>query len=160
MRRALLVLLAICFVSVPALAVDPGKAAGFINVDGNRIKLSYAYAVNHQKNEVTNRDDDTRVVLTDKALPDGVKLEDTDNSFPEGILGLVVCVTHDDKVSHVIVQHPKGMYDAGYFDDNQNYQFKRVKGERHTIAGDVSSRKMTTNTMTFWFDVDFNATMK
>ena len=88
------------------------------------------------------------------------KIDDIDNGFPEGVLGLVVCVSHLDKISHVLLQHAKGMYDASYFEDDPNFTFKPLKGERGTVAGNVSSRKVKTNTMTFSFDVDFNAQVK
>jgi hypothetical protein len=160
MRRLTLLLAAMSMLCGSAYAVDPGKAQGAVIVDGNRIELNYAYAIDHQANDVTHRKDDRRVILTDKPLADDVKLDEIDNGFPEGVLGLVVCVSHVDKVSHVLLQHAKGMFDASYFDDDPNYTFKPLKGERATVAGNLSSRKVRTNTMSFSFDVDFNATMK
>ena len=160
MARRLAILLALAFLSRPAFAVDPGKAQGYVTIDGTRVELIYAYAVDHQNNEMTHRKDDRRIVLTDKPVPDGFKLDDIDNGFPDGVLGLVVCVTHVDKISHVLLQHAKGMYDASYFEEDPNYTFKPLKGERGTVAGNVSSRKIKTNTMTFWFDIDFNSVMK
>ncbi|MDQ6800999.1 MAG: hypothetical protein M3041_09200 [Acidobacteriota bacterium] len=160
MTRRLTVVLAIALFCVPVYAVDPGKAQGAMTIDGNRVDLNYAYAVDHQKNEVTHRRDDRRVVLTDKPVPEGFKLDDIDNGFPDGVLGLVVCVSHVDKISHVLLQHAKGMYDASYFDDDPNYTFKPLKVERGTIAGNMASRKIKTNTMTFSFVVDFNAPVK
>lgn len=160
MTRRLTTFLAIAIVCAPAYAVDPGKAQGAMTIDGNRTDLMYAYAVDRQVNDITHRKDDRRIVLTDKPLPDGFKLDDIDNGFPEGVLGLVVCVTHVDKVSHILVQHARGMYDASYFEDDPNYTFKALKGDRGMVAGNVSSRKIKTNTMTFSFDVDFNTAMK
>jgi hypothetical protein len=150
----------ILLLAAAALAVDLGRAQGSVMLDGEKIDLSYAYAVDHQKNEVTNRRDDTRIVLTNKPLPDGAKLEDIDYAFPEGTEGLVVCVSHDDKVSHVVLQHAKGMYDGGYFDGDPAYAFKRAKSDHGTVAGNVSARRVKTNTMTFAFDVDFDANVK
>ena len=160
MRRAIGTATLVLLFASAAYAVDPGRAQGTITVDGARIDLNYAYAVDHQKNEITNRKDDTRVVLTDKPLPDGTKLDDIDYSFPEGTLGMVVCVTHDDKISHVIIQHAKGMYDAGAFDSDPNYAFRRVKTDRGSIAGNVTAKRVKTNTMTFSFGVDFDAAIK
>ena len=160
MTRRLAVLLAIAFLCAPVYAVDPGKAQGAMTIDGNRIELTYAYAIDRQVNDITHRKDDRRVVLTDKPMPDGFKIADIDNGFPEGVMGLVVCVTHADKISHVLLQHAHGMYDASYFDDDPNYTFKPQRGDRGTVAGNVSSRKIKTNTMTFSFDVDFNAAMR
>jgi len=160
MRGAIITLFAVSIFSGAAYAVDLGKAQGFVVVDGARIDLNYAYATDHQKNEVTNRRDDTRVVLTDKPLPDGTKLDDIDYSFPDGTFGMVICVSHDDKVSHVVVQHAKGMYDAGFFEGDPTYAFKRVKSDHGSIAGNVSARRVKTNTMTFSCDVDFDAPIK
>lgn len=160
MRRAFASAMTLLLIAGAAYAVDPGKAQGTVTVDGDHFDLAYAYAVNHQKNEVTNRRDDTRIVLTNKPLPDGAKLEDIDYSFPDGTLGLVVCVSHDDKVSHIVLQHAKGMYDGGYFEGDPNYGFKRTKAENGTISGSVSAHKVKTNTMTFSFDVDFDANVK
>ena len=160
MTRRLTLLLAIALLCAPAYAVDPGKAQGAMTIDGNRIDLTYAYAVDHQTNDITRRKDDRRIVLTDKPIPDGFRIGDIDNGFPDGVLGLVVCVTHVDKVSHILLQHAKGMFDASYFEDDPNFTFKPLKGERGTVAGNVSSRKVKTNTMTFSFDVDFNAAVK
>jgi len=160
MRRAIGTATIVLLFAVASYAVDLGHAQGTITVDGARIDLGYAYAVDHQKNEITNRHDDTRVVLTDKPLPDGTKLDDIDYSFPEGTLGMVVCVTHDDKISHIVIQHAKGMYDGGAFDGDPNYAFRRAKTDREAIAGSVSARRVKTNTMTFSFDVDFDAAIK
>lgn len=152
--------LAISLLCGSAYAVDPGRAQGSITIDGERLELNYAYAVDRQQNEVTHRKDDRRIVLTDKPVPDGFKLDDIDNGFPDGVLGLVVCVSHSDKISHVLIQHAKGMYDASYFDDDPNYTFKPIKGERGILVGNVSSRKIKTNTMTFSFDADFSAPVR
>src|SRR5258708_36485987 len=156
MTRRFTILLAIAFLCTPVFAVDPGKAEGSMTIDGNRVDLVYAYTTSHQANDVTHRKDDRRVVLTNKPLPDGFKLEEIDNGFPDGVLGVVVCVSHADKISHVLLQHAKGMYDASYFEDDPNYIFKPLKTEKGTLAGNVSARKIKTNTMTFSFDVDFN----
>ena len=160
MRRLSFMLLGIALFSGAAYGVDAGRAQGPLTVDGNRIDLNYAYAIDHQKNEVTNRWDDTRVILTDKPLPDGTKLDEIDYSFPDGTFGLVICISHDDKVSHVVVQHAKGMYDAGFFDSDPSYTFTRVKTDRGTIAGNVTARQVKTNTMTFSVNVDFDAVTK
>jgi len=148
------------FVTGAAYAVDPDRAQGSMTIDNTRIEMKYAYAIEHQHNDITHRKDDRRVVLTDKPLPADIKLDDIDNTFPEGTLGMVVCISHADKVTHVLLEHPKGMYDAGYFEDDPNYAFKPQKSEHGTVAGNLSSRKIKTNTMSFFFDVDFNAAVK
>ncbi len=157
--RALIVLL--FFVGSTAFAADLGRAVGSVTIDGKPIVLQYAYAVDHQKNQLTNKNSDTRIILTDKPLPNGTKLEDVDYNFPDGILGVVVCVSSpSDTVSHVIVQHPTGTYDGGYFEGVPDYKFKRVRGERGTISGTIQSKKITTNTMSFFFDAEFAANIQ
>ena len=154
--RALTVLSLV--VASSAFGADLGRATGSVTISGKPIVLQYAYAIDHQKNQLSNKANETKVVLTDKPLPDGTKLEDVDYNFPDGVFGIVVCLTPSDSVSHVVVQHPTGTYDAGYFEGVQDYRFKRARGgERGTIEGTLSSKKVTTNTMTFFFDADFAA---
>lgn len=153
--RAFAVLLFV--VGSSAFAADLGRANGSVTIDGKPIVLQYAYAIDHQKNQLTNKSNETKVILTDKPLPEGTKLDDVDYTFPDGVFGVVVCMAPNDSVSHVVVQHPTGTYDAGYFEGVQDYRFKRTRGDRGTISGALSSKKVTTNTMTFFFDADFAA---
>ena len=153
--RALTVLLLVTASS--AFAADLGRAIGSVTIDGKPIVLQYAYSIDHQKNQLSNKTNETKVILTDKPLPDGTKLDDVDYTFPDGVFGIVVCLTPADAVSHVVVQHPTGTYDAGYFEGVQDYRFKRVRGDRGTISGTLSSKRITTNTMTFFFDAEFAA---
>lgn len=158
--RALTFALALLSFPVVAFAVDLGRAAGSVTVDSTRIDLYYAYAVGNQKNEITRRSDEVKVVITNKPLADSVKLDEIDLSFPGDVLGLVVSITSDGKVSHVMVQHPIGTYDSGYVEDAHEYRFKSRRSEAGTVEGNVSSRRVKTNTMTFSFDVEFAATVK
>jgi hypothetical protein len=153
--QALPVFLFAIAVASSAPAADLGRANGSVTIDGKPIALQYAYAVDHQKNQLSNKSNETKVVLTDKPLPDGTKLSNIDETFPDGINGVVVSLAPNDSVSHVFVQHPAGSYDAGYFEGVQDYHFKRVKGDRGTIGGTLSSKKITTNTMSFFFDAEF-----
>lgn len=155
-------LIAISFFAVASLfAADLGRAVGTVTIDGKPIVLQYAYAVDHQKNQLTNKTSDTKVILTDKPLPDGTKLEDIDYNFPDGVYGLVVCMTApNDGISHVVVQHPGGTFDAGYFEGVPDYRFKRIRGDRGTVSGTLSSKKITTNTMAFLFDAEFAANLQ
>src|SRR5512142_2907709 len=134
MRQAWAVIALLMSVSVPLLAADLGRVDGAVTIDGKPIVLQYAYAIDHQKNQLTNKANETKVVLTDKPLPDGTKLADVDYTFPDGIYGIVVCMGPNDNISHVVVQHPAGTYDAGYFEGVQDYHFKRVRGDRGTIG--------------------------
>ena len=153
--------IAISFVVAGTLvAADLGRAVGSVTIDGKPIVLQYAYAIDHQKNQLSNKSNETKVILTDKPIPDGTKLADVDYNFPDGIYGVVVCMTPQDNVSHVVVQHPAGTYDAGYFEGVQDYRFKRAKGDRGTINGTLSSKKITTNTMAFFFDAEFAANIQ
>jgi hypothetical protein len=154
-------LIAVSFLIVGSLvAADLGRAVGSVTIDGKPIVLQYAYAIDHQKNQLSNKNSDTKVILTDKPLPDGTKLDDVDYNFPDGIYGLVVCMTPQDGISHVVVQHPGGTYDVGYFEGVQDYRFKRARGDRGTINGTLSSKKITTNTMAFFFDAEFAANVQ
>ena len=72
---------------------------------------------------------------------------------------MVVCVDKRGFVSHVVVQHAGGTYDGGYFDGEamKDYHYKPKKLDNGGVGGNVSSKRITTNTMTFYFDSDFAA---
>jgi hypothetical protein len=147
------------FAAGSAMAVDLGRAEGTLVVDGNKYDLSYAYAIRRHKNQLTNRNDNTLIILTDKALPDDANLHDFEASLPDGVNGVMVCLDKDSRITHVAVQHPTGMFDAGYFEGIDNYDFKPRKGEQG-MSGTLSSRRIKTNTMTFSYDVNFAAIAK
>src|ERR1041385_5518905 len=135
--------------ALPLFALDPGRANGTLVIDGNRIPLQYAYAVDHQKNLLNNKTNETRIILTDKPLAEDANLAEIENNFPEGILGVAVCIGPKDEISHVFVANPTGTYDGGYFEGVTDYKFTRRKGEGGALNGSLSSKKVTTNTMTF-----------
>src|SRR5437867_441698 len=80
--RALTLALALLSFPLAAFAVDLGKAAGSVTVDSTRIDLYYAYAVGNQKNEITRRSDEVKVVITNKRRADWWKLDEFDLRFP------------------------------------------------------------------------------
>ncbi len=139
-----------------ALAADLGRAAGTLLIDGAKISLDYAYAIRHHKNQITNRSDNTLIILTDKALPDDANLHDFESSLPDGVNGVMVCLDPDRHITHVAVQHPAGMYDGGFFEGVENYEFRPRKIDEG-VAGTLTSRRIKTNTMTFSYDVTFAA---
>ena len=159
MQRAALILFALALVAAPAIAVDLGRAQGTLVIDNQKYDMTYAYAVGKHKNQLTNRNDNTLIVLTDKPLADGVNLHDFEASLPEGVNGVMVCLDRDRRVTHVAVLHPTGMFDGGFFEGVENYEFKPSKGDQG-FAGTVSSRRIKTNTMTFSYDVQFSAAMR
>ena len=158
MRRMLCAMFAIAL-AVPAFAVDLGKADGFLMIDGKKFTLAYAYAIARHKNQLSNRNDDTLLVLTDQPLPADARLHDLESTLPDGTNGVMICADKEHHVTHVAVQHPAGMYDGGFFERVESYELHRRKGDG-PFAGTTSSRKIKTNTMTFWYDVAFNAAMK
>lgn len=160
MRHVAGALLVIFLVALPAKAVDLGRAEGSLTIDGTKIPLSYAYAVAKQKNELTGKNELTRIILTDKPLPDGAKLTALDNDLPGDLNGVIICVDKLGRVGHVAVQHPHGTYDAGYFEGVQDYDFKPHKGDSGTVGGSVSSLRIKTNTMTFSYDATFAASLR
>jgi hypothetical protein len=160
MRHVAGALLVFFLVALPAAAVDLGRAEGTLTIDGTAIPLNYAYAVAKQKNQLTDRNEMTRIILTDKALPDGAKLAALDGDLPGDLNGVIICIDKLGRVGHVAVQHPKGTYDGGYFEGVPDYDFKQRKGEPGTIGGSVSSLRIKTNTMTFSYDVTFVAALR
>jgi hypothetical protein len=160
MRHVAGALLVAFLVALPAFAVDPGHAEGSLTIDGNKIPLNYAYAVAKQKNELSGRNEMTRIILTEKPLPDGAKLTAMDNNLPGDLNGVIICIDKLGRVGHVAVQHPKGTYDGGYFEGVPDYEFKQRKGESGTYGGSVSSMRIKTNTMTFSYDATFVASLR
>lgn len=159
MRRVLCAVVAVALAAVPAFAVDPGKAEGALMIDGKKIDLTHAYAISKHKNQLSGKNDNTLLILTDQPLPADAKLHDLEATLPDGTNGVMVCVDKERRVTHVAVQHPAGMFDGGFFEGVESYEFHQRKGEG-PFAGSVSSRKITTNTMKFSYDVTFNAAMK
>lgn len=159
MRRIAITLLALLVGAGTALAVDLGRAEGALVIDSTKIDLGYAYAVGRHKNQLTNRNDNTLLILTDKPLADGANLHDFESSLPDGVNGVMVCFDRDKRITHVAVQHPTGMFDGGFFEGIPDYDFKPHKGEQG-FAGSVTSHRIKTNTMTFSYDVSFAAAMK
>lgn len=161
MRARVLGFVMMLAVALPSFAVDPGRAEGKMVVNGTSYDLVYAYAVPRQKNQITNRNDDVKIILTDKPLAPDANLRDMDFTFPDGILGLVVCIDRDKQISHVVVQHPNGTYDAGYFSNIPEYRYRPRKTEPDTIGGAVLvTRPMATATIQFTFDVNFSAALR
>jgi len=159
MRRAAITMFVLAFVAGSTLAVDLGRAEGTLVVNNNKIGLGYAYAVHKHKNQLTNRADNTLIILTDKPLPDDANLHDFEASLPDGTNGVMVCLDRESRVTHVAVQHPTGMYDAGFFEGIENYDYRPRKSDQG-VSGTLSSRKIKTNTMTFSYDVTFVAALR
>jgi len=92
MRHLAGALIAVFLVALPASAVDLGRAEGGLMIDGTKIVLNYAYAIGKQKNQLTDRNEMTRIILTDRPLPDGAKLSDLDDSLPGDLNGVIISV--------------------------------------------------------------------
>jgi hypothetical protein len=160
MRHVAGALITLFLLAVPAFALDPGHAEGILTIDGKKIDLNYAYAIGKQKNQLSNRNEMTRIILTDKALPDDAKLADMDDNLPGDLNGVIIVVDRLGRVGHVAIQHPAGNYDGGYFEGIPDYEFKPRKSESGTFGGTVSSLRVKTNTMTFSYDATFLAKLR
>jgi hypothetical protein len=160
MRHVAGALVAVFLIALPAAALDPGRAEGNLTIDGTKIPLNYAYSIAKQKNQLTDRNELTRIILTDKPLPEGAKLADLDDHLPGDLNGVIVAVDKLGRVGHVAIQHPKGTYDGGYFEGVPDYEFKPHKGDSGTFGGTVSSLRVKTNTMTFSYDATFVAALR
>jgi hypothetical protein len=145
--------------SLPLYAVDAGKAEGTMIVAGTPIKLAYAYAVGGQKNEDSGRTDDVRIILTDRALPDGFELRNIESAYPDGVVGIVFDIDNDRQPAHIYIQHPNGMYDGGYFSKSDIYRF-RGRVVDGVLDGRFTARKVTTSTAVMSFDVTFAAEIR
>src|SRR5204863_1417936 len=130
MRRAALAGFLLVIAARSALAVDPGRAEGNLVIDGTKFDLGYAYAIRHHKNQLTNRADNTLIILSDKPLPDDANLHDFEASLPDGVNGVMVCIDKESRITHVAVQHPSGMFDAGFFEGIENYDYKPRRADQ------------------------------
>jgi hypothetical protein len=155
-RHNLLLAALFAFAALPLHAIESGRAEGTIVIGGAATNLGYAYAIGGQKDEASGRTDDIKIILTDKALPDGFDLRNIETSFPDNITGIVFAIDHDRQPSHVYIGYASGMYDAGYFTKSEIYRF-RGKMADGVLEGRASARKVTTSTTTMSFDVQFAA---
>lgn len=155
LRRAATALLVILF-ALPAGAVDVSRAEGALVTDGVQITLSHAYIQKNSHNDLTNRNDTTKIILTDKPLPEGTRLRDVDYNFPLDVLGLVVVVDRQMQPMHLVVQHPKGVYDGGWLDNERDVTV-RARQAGSTFDGKVSCRHAEKASVKFSFDVSFAA---
>lgn len=153
--RAASVLMVLCL-AVPLFAVDPGRAEGTLTTDKKETPLAFAYAVHRVHSDATGKNDATKIILTDKPLPEGTKLRDVDYNFPEGIFGIVVCVDRQQQPVHVVVQHPTGVYDGGWVDLDRDVAV-RMRENNGMIEGHLRCRGVERPSVTYAFDVDFNA---
>jgi hypothetical protein len=159
LRHAALALI-IVLISLSAVAAEPGRAEGAVTIDKTKVDLAYAYAIGHQRNEITKRKDDIKVVLTDKALDPALDLNEIDTLLPADVHAMVFSVASSGKVTHVSLLYPKGSYDGGFLEDTPDFRFKNSNPPRGNVAGRISSGRIQTNTMTFQVDADFNAAVK
>jgi len=141
------------------LAADLGHAEGSLTIGTTEVPLAYAYVMEHAHNDLSNRNDATKIILTDKPLPAGTKLADVDSNFPDGILGIVVSVNKNEEPLHLVVQHPTGMYDAGWMEPNKDVHVRARKANGQ-MDGHLSVKHMETASVTFGFDADFSAAMQ
>ena len=158
--RQVLLAATVLLVASSVSAADLGRAEGALTIDKDRIGLGYAYAIGHQRNDTTKRKDETKVILTDKALPQDANLDEIEATIPDNTYAMIFNIAPNGKVTHVAVLHPKGSYDAGFLEDMPDYRFKNAGGSRGIVAGKISSGRIQTNTMAFTVDADFNAAVK
>jgi len=158
MRRCA-VCLFLVLIAVSALGADLGRAEGSLTIGTTEVPLAYAYVMDRAHNDLSNRNDATKIILTDKPLPAGTKLADVDTNFPDGILGVVVSMTRDQQPLHLVVQHPTGMYDAGWMELNKDVHVRARKSSGQ-MEGHISVKRVETASVTFGFDADFNATVQ
>jgi len=160
MRHVARALIGVFLVALPAVALEIGQAEGNLTIDGKKFPLTHAYAVAKQKNQLNDRNELTRIILSDQPLPDGAKLAELDDHLPGDVNGVIISVDKQGRVAHVAVQHPSGNYDGGYFEGIPDYEFKLRKSDPGTFAGNASSLRVKTNTMTFSFDATFSAALR
>ncbi len=158
--RHVAVALVVFSLAISAIAAELGRANGSLTIDKTRTDLGYAYAIGKQHNDISKRKDETRVILTDKALAPEINLNEIEATVPDGVNAVIFNLASNGKVTHVSVIHPKGSYDGGFLEEAVEFRFKNANAGRGTIAGRISSSRVQTNTMTFQVDADFNALVR
>ena len=156
MRRCA-VCLFVVLIAVAALGADLGRAEGSLTIGTTEVPLAYAYVMDRAHNDLSNRNDATKVILTDKPLPAGTKLADIDSNFPDGILGVVVCVGKDNQPLHLVVQHAQGTYDGGWMDLNPDVRVRMKRNSDGSVEGRLTCKKAEKPSVTFAFDAAFLA---
>jgi hypothetical protein len=159
MRRFVVCLFAVAFAALPVFAVDPDRADGSLTTGAGTVTLAYAYAMDRSHNDLTNRKDALKVILTDKPLPAGTKLADLDYNFPDGILGVVVCLDKNNQPLHLVLQHQQGVYDAGWVELNHDVRVHAKRGNG-TVEGRLTAKHVEAPSVTFSFDAEFAATVQ
>ena len=147
------------FVALPLHAVDAGRAEGTIVIGGTSVNLTNAYALGGQKNDANGRNDDIKIILTDRALPEGFDLKTVESAMPVEITGIVFAIDNDRQPSHVWVQYANGTYDGGYFTKTDVFRF-RGKATEGVLEGRVTARRFQTSTTTVSFDAQFAAAIQ
>ena len=158
--RRLVVCLFAAVLAVPAFAVDPGRADGSLTTGAGAIPLAYAYVMDGAHSDLSGKSDALKIILTDKPLPAGTRLADVDYSFPDGILGIVVCADKDNQPQHLVVQHPQGTYDGGWTDVNRDFRLRMRRTREGTVEGRLTCRRAEKPSVTFAFDAEFNAVVQ
>ena len=157
MRRLAFVTAVLAMLALSVSAIEPGRAEGSLTINGTSIPLAYAYAAGHQKNDISQRDDDVKIVLTDKPLAADGSLD----KIPPDVVALVLCIDPQKRVTHAALQHAAGTWDGGWFEDVPQYRYKAHRAERGVVAGEVSTAKdIVGATVTFKYDVSFAATLR
>ena len=156
MLRRSIPLLLLSLVALPLFALDPGRAEGVLTTDSVKTPLAYAYMARKVHNETSGKNDATKIVLTDKALPEGTNIRNLDYEFPEGIYGIVVCLDREQQPVHVVVQHPSGVYDGGWLqaEPNVTVRARQVDG---ALEGHMRCRSVERPSVTYSFEADFAA---
>ena len=152
-------LLLLVLFAAPLFAIDLGHAEGSMVTDKKKTTLSYAYVMRKVHNDTSGKNDAVKIILTDKPLPDGANLKDIDYNFPEGILGVVVCIDKQQQPVHLVVQHPAGVYDGGWVEQQGGISV-RAKETNGVLEGHLRCRETQQASVTYSFDADFNANVQ
>jgi hypothetical protein len=159
MRRLVVCVFAAVLAAASVYAVDPDRADGSLTTGAGTVTLAYAYAMDRSHNDLDNRKDALKIILTDKPLPAGTNLADVDYNFPDGILGIVVCLDKNNQPMHLVVQHQQGVYDAGWVEVNHDVR-TRAKRANGTVEGRLTAKRVEAPSVTFSFDAEFAATVQ
>jgi hypothetical protein len=156
--RLMLSVLAI-LAALPALAIEPGQAEGTLTVNSSTVNLAYCYALGNQRNPLTGRTDDIKVILSDHPLPSDVDMSAIEYSFPSGTLGVVVIFEANRQPVRVFIQHGTGTFESSDFKSGV-YKLRSRISRDGEIDGRLESKPITAATMFLQFGASYRAQIR
>lgn len=149
----------ILLAAVPVLAIEPGQAEGTLTINSTTVNLTYCYAIGNQRNPLTGRTDDIKVVLSDRPLAQDTDMSVIEYQFPAGTLGVVAIFESNRQPVRVFIQHGTGIFESSDFKSGI-YKLRARISRDGEIDGRLESKPITAATMFLQFGANFRAVIR